>query len=117
MQYQVTTMYQTGENGVCPKAAQACPNPRRLHILRTNFFLDLKFSGKVQGVAKKTVPLPNCPYLNRKLISRLDFLDLESLYDLLLESKSLSRFSRSSAFFMSCFNILGKIKVNNDFNI
>ena len=71
----------------------------------------------LQGVAKKTVPLPNCPYLNRKLISRLDFLNLESLYDLLLESKSLSRFSRSSAFFVSCFDIWGKIKVNNDFDI
>ena len=44
MQYQVTTMYQTGENRVCPKAARACPNPGRLDILRTNFFLDLKFS-------------------------------------------------------------------------
>ena len=32
VQYQVTTMYQTGENGVCPKAPRACPNPRRLHI-------------------------------------------------------------------------------------
>ena len=31
--------------------------------------------------------------------------DLELLYDLLLESKSLSSFSRSSTFFMSCFNI------------
>ena len=38
MQYQVTTMYQTGENGVCPKAARACPNPRSLHILRPHFF-------------------------------------------------------------------------------
>ena len=47
MQYQVTTMYQTGENRVCPKAARARPNPRRLDILRTNFFLDLKFSGMV----------------------------------------------------------------------
>ena len=33
MQYQVTTMYPTEENEVYPKAAQACPNPRRLHIL------------------------------------------------------------------------------------
>ena len=32
MHYQVTDMYQTGENWVCPKAAQACPNPRRLDI-------------------------------------------------------------------------------------
>ena len=47
MQNQVTTMCQSGENGVCPKAARACPNPRRLDILRTNFFLDLKFSGMV----------------------------------------------------------------------
>ena len=41
---------------------------------------------EIQGVAIKTVPLQNCPYRDRKLISRLDFLDLESLYDLLLES-------------------------------
>ena len=45
--YQVINMYQTGENLVCPKAARACPNPGRLDILRTNFFLDLKFSGMV----------------------------------------------------------------------
>ena len=47
MQYQVTNRYQTGENRVCPKAARACPNPRRLNILRTNLFLDLKLSGMV----------------------------------------------------------------------
>ena len=28
MQYQVTIMYQTGENRVCPKAARACSTPR-----------------------------------------------------------------------------------------
>ena len=47
MQYEVTTMYLTGDIGVCPKAARACPNPGSLDILRTNFFLDLKFSGMV----------------------------------------------------------------------
>ena len=50
MQYQVTTMYLTGENRVCPKAARACPNPRRLHILRTGFFQDLKFSGMIPRI-------------------------------------------------------------------
>ena len=40
-------MYQTGENWFCQKAARACPNPRMLNILRTNFFLDLKFSAMV----------------------------------------------------------------------
>ena len=35
----VTTMYQTRENRVCPKAARACPNPRTLNILRTGFFV------------------------------------------------------------------------------
>ena len=38
MQYEVTTMYLTGDIGVCPKAARACPNPRGLHILRPHFF-------------------------------------------------------------------------------
>ena len=54
MQYQVTNMYQTGENRVCPKAARACPNPRMLHILRTGFFLDLKFSAIVISVSPET---------------------------------------------------------------
>ena len=38
------------EKTVCPKAARACPNPRRLDILRTNLFLDLKFSGIVPRI-------------------------------------------------------------------
>ena len=50
MQYEVTSMYQTGDIGVCPKAARACPNPTSRHILRTNFFLDLKFSGNVPRI-------------------------------------------------------------------
>ena len=71
----------------------------------------------LQGVAKKTIHFRKYQEGSAKLISWLDLLDLESLYDLLLESKRFSRFSRSSAFFMSCFNICVKIKVNNDFDI
>ena len=51
------------------------------------------------------------------MISRLDFFDLESLYDMLLESKSLCRFSVYFALFMSWVDIWGKIKMNNDFDI
>ena len=81
MQYQVTTMHQTGENRVCPKAARACPNPRRLDILRTNFFLDLKFSGMVPGYSRldwqkvhqspnfsKTAP--KCPYHDTNTLAK-----------------------------------------------
>ena len=38
IQYQVNTMHLTWENEVCQKVARICPNPRRLGILRTNFF-------------------------------------------------------------------------------
>ena len=27
MQYEVTSMYETGDIGLCPKVARACPNP------------------------------------------------------------------------------------------
>ena len=50
---------------------------------------------------KKIVPLRKCPYLSWNLISWLDFLDLESLYDLWKESKRMSRSSGYFAFFMS----------------
>ena len=37
--YAISSHYHvTEENGVCLKPARACPNPRKIDILRTNFF-------------------------------------------------------------------------------
>ena len=58
-------MYQTGKNRVRPKAARACPNPGRLDILRTNFFLDLKLSAMVPLII-----FYNCCIFKQNLMDR-----------------------------------------------
>ena len=71
----------------------------------------------IQGGPKKTTPVRKCAYCSVKLVSRLDFLDLESLYDLLLESKSFSRFSGYFALFYELVQHLREIEMNNDLDI
>ena len=48
MQNEITTMFPTGDVGVCPKPARAYPNPKSLN--EKQFFQGLKFSGNVSRI-------------------------------------------------------------------
>ena len=61
MQYEVNRMYQTRENGVCPNAARACPNPIRLNIWRTALTIFMIFSVWVALIIVFWNPKTICP--------------------------------------------------------
>ena len=50
MQYEVNTMFQTEDIGVCPKNCPGMPKSLKTQYHENQFFLDLNFSGNVTRI-------------------------------------------------------------------